>query len=113
MRADGGGVAEVAALACRGVFSALCGPGAGGARGWWGAAPAHAARLLERLVRAYVAPPAARQQLRSLQQRAAELADVEVREAPRAGGGGQLPPGARLSDPLLRRRSASRGPPTR
>ncbi|XP_026738347.1 E3 ubiquitin-protein ligase listerin-like [Trichoplusia ni] len=72
---------EVAALACRGVFSALCGPGAGGARGWWGAAPGRAARLLERLVRAYVAPPAARQQLRALQQRAAELADVEVRIA--------------------------------
>ncbi|KAJ8727288.1 hypothetical protein PYW07_001407 [Mythimna separata] len=72
---------DVSALACRALYRVLCGAGTGGARGWWGAAPARAARLLERVVLAYVAPPAARDQLMHLHQRAHEIEDTEIRIA--------------------------------
>ncbi|CAH1646885.1 unnamed protein product [Spodoptera littoralis] len=70
--------ALVGSLACRALYTLLTGPGAAGARGWWGAAPARAARLLERVVVQFVAPEAARQQLRELAAHAAELADTAV-----------------------------------
>nr|XP_049694945.1 E3 ubiquitin-protein ligase listerin isoform X3 [Helicoverpa armigera] len=68
----------VSALACRALYGCVTGAGAAGARGWWGAAGARAGRLLARLVRVYVAPPAVREQLRELQRRAAEIDDAEI-----------------------------------
>ncbi|KAH9638438.1 hypothetical protein HF086_016763 [Spodoptera exigua] len=69
---------HVSALACRALYRLLDGAGAAGARGWWGAAPTRAARLLERVVCQYVAPRAVRLQLQDLQAHAADLDDVEV-----------------------------------
>lgn len=70
--------ALVGALACRALFALVAGPGAGGARGWWGAAAARPARLLERVVALYVAPAVVREQLRELAARAPDLDDTEV-----------------------------------
>lgn len=72
---------DVSLLACRCVLSAVCGAGCGSARGWWGAAVPRVSRQLERVVTAYVAPHAIKEQLNNLHNRAAEIDDTEIRIA--------------------------------
>lgn len=82
--AAGGGCGDAGRLACRALFLALAGPLGGAARAWWGSAPPRAARALERVTRAFVAPELVRRQLRRVQQRGPELgARVAVRWAAR------------------------------
>lgn len=70
--------ADAGALACRALFLALAGPLGGAARAWWGAAGPRAARALERVTQAYVAPLLVRHQLQRVAERAGELEDAEV-----------------------------------
>lgn len=70
--------AGAGALACRALFLCLAGPAGGAARAWWGAAAPRAARALERLARAYVAPALVRRQLQRVKERGAELGRARV-----------------------------------
>lgn len=113
---------DISSLACRALYRGVCGPGTPAARGWWGAAPVPTARLLERLVTAYVAPHAVREQLAHLQQRAGEIEDAEVRHhcvthcagparPPRAGEGRRAyPPRACRTAPLITTYSCTTDP---
>ncbi|XP_052740554.1 E3 ubiquitin-protein ligase listerin isoform X2 [Bicyclus anynana] len=71
-----GGV--VGALACYVLTETLRGPGAAGARGWCGVAPALAESGLRRLVAAAVTPELVRAQLRQLQDHAHKLQDARI-----------------------------------
>ncbi|XP_075971951.1 E3 ubiquitin-protein ligase listerin [Anticarsia gemmatalis] len=70
---------DISGAACRALYTTVCGAGCGAARGWWGAASGREPKLLERLVAAYVAPHAIREQLQNLHNRAAEIDDTEIR----------------------------------
>lgn len=69
---------HVGRLACRALFLCLAGPLSGEARAWWGAAEPRAARALERVTRAFVAPALVRRQLQHVKERAGELTDASV-----------------------------------
>ncbi|KAJ0179065.1 hypothetical protein K1T71_005840 [Dendrolimus kikuchii] len=70
---------DVGALACRCVCTALGGAACAGVRGWWGAAAPRPARLLQRLVRAYVAPHLLAEQFAEAQRKGHQLGNAEVR----------------------------------
>ncbi|XP_063360620.1 E3 ubiquitin-protein ligase listerin [Cydia amplana] len=68
---------DVGRLSCRSVCHGARWAG-GALRGWWGAAPARAARALERLLKAYVSPHLIKEQLTAVSAGAEGLEDAEV-----------------------------------